>query len=428
LTIRTILLTLLLLCLSGSAHAKKTLKIESEPTGARVEIGGEFVGTTPLLRENIKDFMFQGPIYAWSEYLAIPLQMTVSKEGYVTQTVVMTRGPFVWASFDRTTIKHYYVVSSTYFNIKLQKVGEFLGGNPLAAKDSGSAAPVPVMDGLKLNLSTEELVSSALPAVVTIRTGQGSGSGFFISDSGLVVTNRHVVEGSQKVSVITSKGESFASESVFIHPSKDLALIKIQGASSAFLIIVYPGTVKVGAEVISIGTPGIGGGRGLPNTVTKGIVSAFRDTGAFGLYLQTDVSINPGNSGGPLINTAGEVVGISSMKLVAPGIEGLNFAIYASEILKMLKEQFNFVPSYAEVGTAVKGDKVLVEITSEPPGAEVYVDEVFTSSTPSKLSLSIGEHSVRVSRPGFKDWERRIVVDAASSKTINAILEKKTEP
>src|SRR6185295_13618055 len=200
---------------------------------------------------------------------------------------------------------------------------------------------------------------------------------------------------------------------------------KIQGSSLPYLKIVDPATVKVGAEVISIGSPGIAGGV-LPNTVTKGIISAFRDAEQFGLYIQTDVSINPGNSGGPLINLSGEVVGISSLKFVAPGIEGLNFAIFASEILKMLKEQFNFVPSYVDAGKAAKSDQVTVEITSEPSGSEIFVDGVFSSSTPSKLSLSIGEHSIRVSRPGFKDWERRVGVEAGSSKTLNAILEKKT--
>lgn len=157
-TKRTILVAVVLLCVSASAYAKKTLRIESDPAGARVEIAGEFVGTTPLKRENIKDFMFQGPVYAWSEYLATPLQMTVSKEGYVTQTIVITNGPFVWASIDRTTIKYFYLVSSTYFNIKLQKVGEFLGGNPLAAKDSSAPPPLPpVTAGSRANLSTEDI-------------------------------------------------------------------------------------------------------------------------------------------------------------------------------------------------------------------------------------------------------------------------------
>jgi S1-C subfamily serine protease len=75
----------------------------------------------------------------------------------------------------------------------------------------------------------------------------------------------------------------------------------------------------VGAEVISIGSPGIPGGV-LPNTVTIGILSAFRDADQFGLYIQTDVSINPGNSGGPLIIFVGRGWGISSLKLVAPAL------------------------------------------------------------------------------------------------------------
>jgi PEGA domain-containing protein len=69
-------------------------------------------------------------------------------------------------------------------------------------------------------------------------------------------------------------------------------------------------------------------------------------------------------------------------------------------------------------------EAVNVEILSEPSGAEIYVDGVFSSSTPSKLSLSLGEHSIRVSRPGFKQWERRILIDGTSTKTLNAILEK----
>ena len=69
-------------------------------------------------------------------------------------------------------------------------------------------------------------------------------------------------------------------------------------------------------------------------------------------------------------------------------------------------------------------EAVNIEILSEPSGAEIYVDGVFSSSTPSKLSLSLGEHSIRVSRPGFKQWERRVVIDGTSTKTLNAILEK----
>lgn len=69
--------------------------------------------------------------------------------------------------------------------------------------------------------------------------------------------------------------------------------------------------------------------------------------------------------------------------------------------------------------------KVLIDVASEPSGAEIYVDEVFAGSTPSRLSVKAGEHTIRVARPGFKAWERRVLIDSESSKVLNAILEKK---
>lgn len=68
---------------------------------------------------------------------------------------------------------------------------------------------------------------------------------------------------------------------------------------------------------------------------------------------------------------------------------------------------------------------ILMEVTSEPSGAEIYLDGIFAGSTPSKLSVKVGEHSIKVMRPGFKDWEKRVVLDPASSQSLNAILEKK---
>ncbi len=422
--IRLVAVIGLLLFGAVSAHAKRILRIESDPPGARVEIAGEFAGNTPLIRENIKDFMFQGPLYGWSEYLATPLQMTVSKEGYVTQTIVITKGPFVWASLDRTIIKYFYVISSTYFNIKLQKAGQFLGSNPLAGGAQASTSVVTDPDK-KTHLSTEKIVQKSMPAVVTVRSSTGSGSGFFITDTGVVVTNRHVVEGSQSVSVVNAKGESFQSESIYIDAKKDVALIKLKGSSFPYLRMADPKSINVGAEVIAIGSPGIGVAV-LENTVTKGIVSAFRDLSEAGLYVQTDVAINHGNSGGPLLDSRGDVVGVNTLGLGDFGRQGLNFAIYGSEILTILKTQFQYEPPYlsASGNSLTVEEKTLTEISSEPTGAEIYIDGVFASSTPSKLSLTIGEHTIKVARPGYKEWERKVLVDANSAKTINAILEK----
>ncbi|MBA2734052.1 MAG: trypsin-like peptidase domain-containing protein [Acidobacteria bacterium] len=201
-----------------------------------------------------------------------------------------------------------------------------------------------------------------------------------------------------------------------------------------------PRFVNVGADVVAIGSPGLpGGSQILANTVTKGIVSAFRKSESFGLLIQTDVNINHGNSGGPLLNLRGEVIGVNTLAFREGGATGLNFAIFDSEVLDMLKQHFDFVPDYlkdeprqevAQSGTTQVSAtqamqlsasvspappaviapatpssppvKTAISVTSEPGGAEISVDGVFDSSTPSKLLLTPGEHTVRVTRPGYK--------------------------
>jgi S1-C subfamily serine protease len=263
--------------------------------------------------------------------------------------------------------------------------------------------------------------------------------------------------------VTTSKGETFQSEALFVHPTKDLALIKLKAGTYPYVRLADPRLVNVGADVLAIGSPGLpGGSQILANTVTKGIVSAFRKSELYGLLIQTDVSINHGNSGGPLLNLRGEVVGVTTLAFRDGGATGLNFAIFDSEILDMLKQHFDFVPDYlkeqpmqevAQTGTTqLQSDqamqlsvsaspgpvvamppatppppvKTAISVTSEPGGAEIVVDGAFDSSTPSKLLLTPGEHTVRVSRPGFKAWERKIMVEVGAEKTLNALLEKET--
>jgi hypothetical protein len=110
-------------------------------------------------------------------------------------------------------------------------------------------------------------------------------------------------------------------------------------------------------------------------------------------------------------------------------LEGLNFAIYSSEVLEMLKEHFDYIPSYGNElpnaqTAAVNTGRGRLVVGSEPAGAEIYIDGVFDSSTPSTLQLPPGEHLIKISRPGYQNWERRIVVELESAKSVNAILEK----
>lgn len=408
----------------------KYFSVTSEPEGAKVEINGEVYGTTPVRHPVKVKFFYSGPTFAFSSYLATPLTITVSKEGYVSKTIEITRGPYLWVSINGVNRLIYYVVAAPEFDVTLDKIGEFLGTNPFSkaieASQGSELASKPAV------LSTEEIIQRVLPAVVTVQTSSGSGSGFFILESGIIVTNKHVVGANQSVSIVTSKGESIASKSIYVHPTRDLALIKLEGTSFPAIQIANPSTVNVGADVLAIGSPGVGT-VSLQNTVTKGIISSFRNSEKYGLLIQTDAALNHGNSGGPLLNIRGEVIGVNTLGFADFNKEGLSFSVFCSEILQMLKEQFDYVPQYptpsAVTQRATKdspSDKVITQITSEPAGAEIYVDGKLVGSTPSKISLSAGEHSIRVLRPGFIDWERSVLIEIGSEPNFNAILEKST--
>ena len=141
------------------------------------------------------------------------------------------------------------------------------------------------------------------------------GSGFMLSADGYLMTNAHVVEGADEVTVTLTDKREFKAKIIGSDQRTDVALLKIEAAGLPFVKIGNVERLKVGEWVIAIGSP-----FGLESTVTAGIVSAKqRETGDYLQLLQTDVAINPGNSGGPLINMRGEVVGINSQILSPSG-------------------------------------------------------------------------------------------------------------
>jgi 2-alkenal reductase len=177
--------------------------------------------------------------------------------------------------------------------------------------------------------ATVSAVEQVLPAVVTILTqtgfGGGSGSGFFITEDGYVVTNYHVVEGARDVAIVYAKGGRAPARLIGTAPEFDLAVLKVDEDIPAVASWGDSGKLPLGAHVIAIGSA-LGQ---YQNTVTAGILSGFnRQLGGLGGLLQTDAAINQGNSGGPLINLAGQVVGINTMVARGRGdAEGLGFAI-----------------------------------------------------------------------------------------------------
>ena len=166
---------------------------------------------------------------------------------------------------------------------------------------------------------------------------QSSGSGIIISQDGYVLTNNHVVEGASKLSVILADGTSLPAELTGTDLYADLAVLKVSGKMPAVAALGNSDQLKPGETAIAIGSP-LGSFR---NTVTVGVISATgrsMDTGngyQMENMIQTDAAINQGNSGGPLVNLAGEVIGINTMIVRGNGYssavaEGLGFSIPAN--------------------------------------------------------------------------------------------------
>jgi 2-alkenal reductase len=197
-------------------------------------------------------------------------------------------------------------------------------------------------------LSVADVVEKVNPAVVTVINQQrfsgfyndgsdlqpaGTGTGFIISEDGYIVTNNHVVEGSQALQVVFENGDIVAAELVGTDPFTDLAVVKIDADVPATVPLGDSTALRPGDAVIAIGSA-LGE---YTNTVTMGIVSGLgrslqSDAGStMENLIQHDAPINPGNSGGPLINLAGEVVGVNTAVVRDSGngisAEGLGFAI-----------------------------------------------------------------------------------------------------
>jgi serine protease Do len=161
---------------------------------------------------------------------------------------------------------------------------------------------------------------------------RGVGSGFIISDDGYVLTNAHVVEGADEVTVTLTDRREFKAKVLGADRRSDVALLKVDARGLPSLRMGDSGKIRVGEWVIAIGSP-----FNLENTVTAGIISAkARDTGEYLPLIQSDVAVNPGNSGGPLINMRGEVIGINSQIATLSGAyNGISFAVPIDEVMRV---------------------------------------------------------------------------------------------
>ncbi len=198
------------------------------------------------------------------------------------------------------------------------------------------------------------------------------GSGVIVDRTGFVLTNNHVVEGADQITVHLKNGKEYEAQIKGRDPKTDLALIKIKTDDELpFLPMGDSTALRVGDWVIAVGNP-----FGLENTVTAGIVSAKGraiGAGPYDDFVQTDASINPGNSGGPLINLKGEVVGINTA--IVPQGQGIGFAIpvnMAKKIMAQLKDKGKVIRGYFGVVPQKLDEKLAEQFgMEEPKGALV---------------------------------------------------------
>lgn len=168
-----------------------------------------------------------------------------------------------------------------------------------------------------------------------------TGSGVIISADGYIVTNNHVVDGADELTVTLNDNKEYSARIIGADKTTDLALIKIDGKNLPAITIANSDNIKIGEWVLAVGNP-----LGLNNTVTAGIVSAkARSLGANGVesFIQTDAAINAGNSGGALVNTRGELVGINAMLYSQTGsYSGYGFAIPTAIMNKVVDDLKQF--------------------------------------------------------------------------------------
>lgn len=218
---------------------------------------------------------------------------------------------------------------------------------------------------LKLEESSSfiDAAKKVTPAVVSISTSknvqdffgqivqqEGGGTGFIITNDGLILTNKHVAEAGDTLVVLTSDGKSFPAKVVAKDPTNDLAILKIDATGLPVVDLGNSDDLQIGQWVVAVGNA-LGQ---LQNTVTVGVISARERQLAVGAgnqqeqlnnLLQTDTAINPGNSGGPLVNLAGQVIGINTA--VASNSQGIGFAI-------PINQAKSAIDSYKKTGKIIK--------------------------------------------------------------------------
>lgn len=280
-------------------------------------------------------------------------------------------------------------VNKDYSGMKLES-------NPKDAKTNNSYTSAKASEKVSDSVVGILCYSDDVPDQADTTTASSQGSGIIFSQDGYVITNAHVIGNSKTayaIRVVTSDGKVYKAGVVGYDSRTDIAVLKMDDAKG-----LTPATfgdssqLEVGQDIIVVGNPG---GLDYQNTTTKGVISALDrklSTSSLTKYIQTDAAINPGNSGGPLVNYYGQVVGITTSKIVSETYEGMGFAI-PSQTVKSIVDTLvknGYVEGRVKIG--ISGIAVTSDQASNyniPQG--IYVQSIVSGGPCDGTSLKEGD-------------------------------------
>ena len=284
------------------------------------------------------DFWYALPTNKYSGEMSVTVEWSVLNT--LTKNIVLNETITGYYKLEKpekegitTVFENAFAISSENFakSIKLRNLA--VGKKIVATNDNYSKENIKITQGKS---QKEFDINNLRSNIVTIRIGQGHGSGFFIGNNGYLLTNAHVVGDSNSVQIITSSGMEIEGQVIRKSKSRDVALIKVplKITNSLYLKFQIP---DIASDVYAAGTPI---DEALKTTVTKGIISNIRVDKTSGLkFIQADASISPGNSGGPLFDKSGNVIGISVAKYNTNSAEGLGLFIPLQDAFNSIKLQ-----------------------------------------------------------------------------------------
>ena len=262
--------------------------------------------------------------------------------------------------------------------------------NPLLPNIADVVAKVkPSVVAINTEVTTYDIFNRPIPQ-------KGAGSGWILDKNGIIITNNHVVEGARKITITLDDGHTFTVETskVSTDSLSDLAVLKVEASNLPALTLGDSTKMRVGDWVVAIGNA-LGEGISATNGIVSRLGATITTDGGEILrdLIQTNAAINPGNSGGPLVNMAGEVIGITSAKLSAVGVEGMGYAISshaASPIIEELIRKGYVVRPWLGVST-VTVNQWLVFTQKLSVDSGVFLTRVSGNSPAAKAGLKVGD-------------------------------------